>query len=313
MTLPGKTDRPARLTLGPLLFHWQPDIVRDFYFRIADEAPIDSVCLGEVVCPKRTAAVADALADAAERLQSAGKEVVYSTLALVIEEKDMKSVDLVAMDSDALVEANDASALAVLDGRAHVVGPFINVYNESTIGFLERHGAVRLCLPPELSRESLAILAAAAASEIEVQVFGRLPLAISGRCFHARAYDRHKDNCRLVCAKDPDGLTVETQTGEPFLAINGVQTMSYTCRNLLGELADLRALGIHRFRLSPHMIDMVGVAQVFRDVIDGVLTTEAGLRRLHELAPRAKFSNGYYHGREGLAPTGLQMRDIPRS
>ena len=44
---------PAHLTLGPLLFHWPAHKRRDFYLRIADEAPIDTVYLGEVVCSKR--------------------------------------------------------------------------------------------------------------------------------------------------------------------------------------------------------------------------------------------------------------------
>jgi collagenase-like PrtC family protease len=42
-----------RLTLGPLLFNWPAERWRDFYARIADEAPVDRVVLGEVVCSKR--------------------------------------------------------------------------------------------------------------------------------------------------------------------------------------------------------------------------------------------------------------------
>ena len=43
----------AQLTLGPLLYHWSPERRRDFYFKIADEAPVDCVYLGEVICSKR--------------------------------------------------------------------------------------------------------------------------------------------------------------------------------------------------------------------------------------------------------------------
>lgn len=38
-------------TLGPVFFHWPPN--RLFYRRIADEAPIERVHIGEVVCGKR--------------------------------------------------------------------------------------------------------------------------------------------------------------------------------------------------------------------------------------------------------------------
>ena len=31
----------SELTLGPVLFNWEPERWRDFYFRIADEAPVE--------------------------------------------------------------------------------------------------------------------------------------------------------------------------------------------------------------------------------------------------------------------------------
>jgi len=42
----------SALTLGPLLFNWNPEQRRDFYARIADEAPVDCVYLGEVILLK---------------------------------------------------------------------------------------------------------------------------------------------------------------------------------------------------------------------------------------------------------------------
>jgi len=44
----------AQLTMGPLIFHWPPEQKRDFWFRIADEAPVEVAYLGETVCSKRT-------------------------------------------------------------------------------------------------------------------------------------------------------------------------------------------------------------------------------------------------------------------
>ena len=43
----------TELTLGPNLFNWAPETWRDFYFRIADEAPVAVVYLGETICSKR--------------------------------------------------------------------------------------------------------------------------------------------------------------------------------------------------------------------------------------------------------------------
>ena len=291
----------ARLTLGPVLFNWPPERWRDFYFRIADEAPVDSVCLGEVVCAKRAPFLEPVVADVIERLTGAGKEVVHATLALIMTEREMDAVRALAGEAGLFVEANDISAVALLAGRAHAIGPFVNVYSEGTLAYLARNGAVRVCLPAEVSAKSIAFLARTGAAELEVQAFGRLPLAVSARCYHARAHGLSKDGCGYVCGEDPDGMVVETLDGDPFLAVNGIQTLSYTYCNLLGELAALTDMGVGRFRLWPQEADMVAVAGLFRDVLDGRTEPEAGCERLAGLAPGIPFSNGYVRGREGFA------------
>lgn len=291
----------AKLTLGPVLFNWAPEAWRDFYFGIADEAPVDSVCLGEVVCSKRRPLFEPYLAAVVERLERTGKEVVFSTLALIMDERELAHVRVIAATEGLYVEANDISAAALLAGRPHVIGPFINVYNEATLAYLVERGATRVCLPVELPAESLAVLAASSDVELEVQVFGRLPLAISARCYHARSCGLLKDNCQFVCDQDPDGMDVETLDGVPFLAINGPQILSSTYGNLWGELKALKEMGIRRFRLSPHNTDMVQVARLFRDGLDGRDPPQAE-ERLAELVNGAAFSNGFFHGVEGWAP-----------
>lgn len=297
----------GRLTLGPLLFHWSPEKIRDFYYRIADEAPVDTVHVGEAVCAKRLPLVENALDAARERLAAAGKEVVLSGLAIVADDKDMAHTAKLAGARDFLVEANDIAALADLDGLPHMIGPFVNVYNEETLNFLARRGAKRICLPPELHRDAIAALAEKTDVELEVFAFGRIPLALSARCYHARVNDLHKDNCRFVCNQDPDGMLVKTLTGEPFLAVNGVQTLSFTYNNLVAELADLRALGVGRFRLSPHDIDMVAVAEIFREALDGAIDAAEATRRLADEIPQAQFSNGFFHRREGMSFSPLAL------
>lgn len=292
----------AKLTLGPLLFNWPAADTRDFYFRIADEAPVDVVYLGEVVCSKRSALFEPHLKKIVERLERAGKEVVHSTLALIMSEQEVDAVRAIAQQPGRIVEANDISCVAMLAGRPHVVGPFVNVYNEGTLAYLTGRGATCVVLPCELPARALAVLAKTAAGvELEVQVFGRLPLAISARCYHARFHDLHRDGCRYVCAEDPDGMGLDTLDGEPFLAVNGTQTLSYAVCNLIRELGQLRRMGVTGFRLWPQALDMVAVAGVFRDVLDGRGEAEWGDARLAELVDVAPFSNGFYHGREGAA------------
>ena len=117
----------ATLSLGPVLFNWDAEEKRDFYFRIADEAPLDAVYVGEVVCSKRASFFDPYLPAVVERLRRGGKQVVHSTLALILSEREMDAVRALAGVSDLLIEANDIGSIALLAGRPHVVGPFVNV------------------------------------------------------------------------------------------------------------------------------------------------------------------------------------------
>ncbi len=295
---------PARLTLGPLLFHWPATTRRDFYLRIADEAPVHTVYLGEVVCSKREPGFEPYRAAVIERLRAAGKEVVLSTLALVTTAREVAQIrELVA--GGALVEANDVACLQLLGGRPHVVGPYINVFNEGARQFVTGHGATRIVLPIEMPASSVGVLAAGAgATDIELQVFGRLPLSVAMRCYHARAHERSKDHCQLVCGLDPDGLTAQTVDGFDILTINGTQTLTHGHGVLLAELDALTAAGVTHFRLSPHALDMVAVAKLYRDVLDGTRDAASALAALRVLTGSVPFVNGFLHGREGLAWVG---------
>jgi collagenase-like PrtC family protease len=290
----------AELTLGPVLFNWAPERWRDFYFRIADEAPVTSVYLGEVICSKRAPLFEPQLEAVATRLAAAGKTVVLSTLAEVMSSLDRKLVD--AIGAADLVEANDASAFAVLRGRPHHIGPYVNCYNERTLAVLARGGARNVCLPAEMPARAIRALGADADKlgvSLEVMVFGRLPLALSARCYHARAHGRTKDSCQFVCEQDADGMTLRTLEDKPFLTVNGIQTMSHDYLNLAGELPALQAMGVSRFRLSPQSCDMVAVAETFRAALDGVIDGAEADARLAALQPGVPFSNGFFHGGPG--------------
>ncbi|WP_431857481.1 ubiquinone anaerobic biosynthesis protein UbiV [Azospirillum sp.] len=299
------------LTLGPVLFNWPVDQWRDFYARMADEAPLDVVYLGEVVCSKRTPFFEDAIPDVIERLTAAGKRVVLASPILVTTDRERKAVrDLVEI-GELEVEANDLGAVAQLAGKPHAVGPFVNVYNEATLGWLASRGATSVSLGAEMPADSVATLAKEATRlgmETEVQVFGRVPLAISARCYHARVHGLHKDGCQFVCGQDHDGLGVETLDEQPFLAVNGLQTMSHTYLCLAAEIAELQRLGVGRFRLSPHTVDMVRVAQGFRAVLDGERDGADLAAELAGLVTDAPLANGFFHDTAGAAYIGSHER-----
>ncbi|KAB2848291.1 MAG: U32 family peptidase [Hyphomicrobiaceae bacterium] len=294
--------RSARLTLGPILFHWPKERKLDFYARIADEAPIDTVYIGEVICSKRAPFFEEHYEEVASRLERGGKKVVLSSLCEVMLKRERTMMKELTEIADRQIEVNDASGLLHISGRPHRLGPFMNVYNEATLKYLADRGATHVCLPAELPRTAAAVLGQHAQSlgvGLEAQVYGRASLAVSARCYHARAHRRVKDNCQFVCEQDPDGMTLRTLSGQDFLAINGIQTLSHACVNLLADLPDIVGLGVGHLRLSPHTQDMVATAAVFRDVLDGRIDSVEGNSRLLGLGPPGPFANGFWHGRAG--------------
>jgi collagenase-like PrtC family protease len=296
-----------KLTLGPILFHWPAGKWKDFYFEVADEMPVDRVYVGEVVCSKRAPFYEPLYAEVAERLQKAGKEVVFSTLSEVTIKHDRKNVESICSMEGVGIEANDASALWHLSDRPHMIGPFLNVYNEDAMTVLARKGATHFSLNPEIPAQALAQLGKAAKklkTSLEVQVFGRMPLALSARCYHARAHGRIKDNCQFVCGEDPDGMDIKTLDGKPFLTVNGIQTMSYTCLNLVQELEDLQKMGFSYFRISPHSGDMTKTARTFRAALENKITPEEALSLLGEANQNFPFTNGFYHKTTGYSWKG---------
>jgi collagenase-like PrtC family protease len=294
-----------QLTLGPVLYHWSPEQWRDFYYRIADEAPVETVVVGEVVCSKRAPFKQDLLPDVIERLEAAGKQVLPASLILVSLPRERRQSRELMQAEGSMVEINDLTCLASLSGRPFAVGPYVNVYNEGAAGFLAECGASRICLPPELPLPAVATIAASLPQlTIEVFAFGKVPLAISARCYHARAHKLTKDNCRFVCELDPDGMPVKTLDGTGFLSVNGVQTLSHGCASLLRDIPALRDAGVASLRLSPQACDMVAVARLFRDVADGRLAGEEGEQRLAELYPEVPLANGFLHAVPGHLRVG---------
>ena len=292
-----------QLTLGPVLYNWPAETWRDFYFRIADEAPVDTVFIGEVICSKRAPLFDPHLEEVVARLKSSGKDVVFATLAEVTSALDRRLIERVAASHELFIEANDTSALWYLDGRPHAIGPYMNAYNEDSLEFFAGNGARSICLPPEIPASGIAALGERSRKlglELEVQVYGRIPLALSARCYHARAHDRTKDSCQFICDRDADGMVLRTLEDRPFLTINGIQTQSYTCLNLINELDELGASGVSRFRISPQSTGTVAVAKSFSALLEREITASEANECLQECSLEMPFSNGFYHQQPGM-------------
>ncbi len=287
------------VTLGPMLFNWPLQKKMDFYNKIADEANLDTVYIGEVVCQKRFACWGNIYDKIVERLTNAGKQVIISSLALINTDEELKIIKDYSTKSDLLIEANDISVVNLLNDNNYCLGPYINIYNEMALDFYAKNGAKHITFSPELPNGSIEVLAKQKVMDMEIQVFGRMPLAISARCAHARIYKQKKTNCKYVCEKDLDGLDVHTLDKQPFLTINGLQTMSYAYCNMLNEIQYLQDLGVNRFRVSPQNVDMIAVIDIYRQVVEHNISSEEGQSKLSKLLGNTEFSNGFFYGTAG--------------
>ena len=287
------------LSLGPLLYYWSRDDVLAFYAE-ARHWPVTRIYLGETVCSRRHLLRLPDWLELAEQLAAAGKEVVLSTQTLIESESDLKTLRRIVDDGRFQIEANEWGAVRLLSaaGVPFVAGPTLNVYNHETLDVLAGLGAQRWLPPVEMSRATLAALLerAPAGMETEVFAYGRLPLAYSARCFTARHYNLPKDDCQFRCLDHADGLLLSTREGEPFLALNGIQTQSAGVYSLIGELPALRELGIASLRLSPQSRHMGSVVEAFETALAGEPVAASALARIMPGAP----VDGYWHGQAGL-------------
>jgi O2-independent ubiquinone biosynthesis protein UbiV len=286
-----------KLSLGPVLYYWRREALLDFYAQVASW-PVDIVYLGEAVCSRRHSLRAHDWLELAEKLADAGKEVVISSMALIESESDLKALRRLSENEHFLLEANDMGAVHMLAGKRFIAGPHLNVYNPHTLEILAAAGAMRWVMPVEMSRASLVDMQAQKPVQLQTEVFsfGRLPLAFSARCFTARRYNLPKDDCQFRCLEHPAGLVLHTREGQPFLAINGIQTQSASVYNLLAELQAMRALGVDVVRISPQPKHTGQVAEQFRQGLAGDAVANTALDDY--LLGQA--CDGYWHGRPGI-------------
>jgi len=287
-----------KLSLGPVQYYWSREDLQAFYRQVAD-MPVDVVYLGETVCSKRRLFRFDVWLETARMLREAGKEAVLSTLALLEAESELRFLRRICSNGEFLVEANDMAAVNLLSAAElpFVAGPTVNIYNAATLRVLVDAGLKRWVPAVELGRDTLADIQNEAPDSVEMELFawGRMPLAMSARCYTARAYDLPKDDCGYRCLDHADGLTLRTREGEPFLAINGIQTQSALTCNLLPEVETIRNMGAKVLRISPQANHTGRIVQAFADALQG----KEDLPDMQRLMPVGG-CDGYWHESTGM-------------
>ncbi|NIY93930.1 U32 family peptidase [Vibrio diazotrophicus] len=286
-----------KYALGPLLYFWPKQDVEKFYQQ-AKESSADIIYLGETVCSKRREMKPQHWFDIAKELSSAGKQVVLSTMALFEAPSEINVLKKYIDNGDFAIEANDVSAIQMAQekGIPFIVGPAVNTYNAYALQIFLKQGMTRWCMPVELSRDWLNNVLLQCEkigirNQFEVEVFshGYLPLAYSARCFTARAENRAKDECETCCIKYPTGIQVHSQEGQSVFNLNGIQTQSGYCYNLMNDLPSMEGL-VDVVRLSPLGVETFQHLNKFKQNEHG----------RHPTQLESQQCNGYWHQLAGL-------------
>lgn len=288
-----------KLSLGPLLYYWPKQTVEDFYHQ-ALKSEADVIYLGETVCSKRRELKTRDWIALAKELEGHGKEIILSSMALLEAPAEVKALKQLCDNGVFKVEANDVGAIQLLSNNKvpFVCGPAINCYNAAVIKIFVNQGMQRWVMPVELSRDWLGQtlsdcedLGIRDRFEVEVFSHGFMPLAYSARCFTARSENKGKDDCELCCIKYPQGRVTTTQEDQQVFVLNGIQTQSGYCYNLINDVNSMRDL-VDIIRISPSGNDAFDVLAQFRNEINAISTST----RLGN-----KECNGFWHQIAGLS------------
>jgi len=288
-----------KLSLGPLLYYWPKQTVEDYYQQ-AINSEADVIYLGETVCSKRRELkTRDWINLAKELANNSDKEIVLSTMALLEAPSEVKVLRQLCENGLFKVEANDLGGIQILTENKvpFVCGPAINCYNASVLKLFVNKGMQRWVMPVELSRDWLSktvedcqTLAIRDQFEIEVFSHGFMPLAYSARCFTARSENRAKDDCELCCIKYPRGRVATTQEDQQVFVLNGIQTQSGYCYNLINDIESMRGL-VDIIRISPSGDESFDLLKQYRNKLNG--NTE-------NVQLSDKECNGFWHKIAGL-------------
>ncbi|UJF19705.1 U32 family peptidase [Vibrio sp. SS-MA-C1-2] len=287
-----------KYSLGPILYFWPKMDVENFYHQ-AMKSDTDIIYLGESVCSKRRELKTKDWLGLATELAQSGKQVTLSTMALLEAPSEVNLMKRYIDNGEFSIEANDVSAIQLASEKKipFVVGSAVNCYNAQTLKLFSQKGMIRWCMPVELSRDWLVKtlnqcddLNIRNQFEVELFSYGYLPLALSARCFTARSENRAKDECETCCIDYPTGIQVASQEGQTVFNLNGIQTQSGYCYNLINDQPSMAGL-VDVIRLSPLGIETLDTLAQFK--ANQHANKRYPLQDQHQC-------NGYWHQIPGL-------------
>ncbi len=215
-----------RLSLAPISGRFSADAIVDFYREAAACPDIERVYVGELFCAKRPIPM-HTFDDVVGMLEDAGKQVVFSTLALPTGEADFAAAAPYAERVQA-IEVNDLGFIPWLkerfDGKTILAGPLSDLYNRDDLEIVRDWGCSGVSLRIDLMPDTVLDLCTNGALPAEVFLHGRPPLAHSWRCYAARFAQRPQNACGHVC-REQDGLVLRNLEDKDGFVADGTAVL----------------------------------------------------------------------------------------
>lgn len=255
--------RLMRLAVAPLSGRYSAETIVSFYEEVSKSPHVHRAYIGELFCPKRLVPL-HAFEEAVSRLEEAGKEAVFSTLALPTREVDYEAA-APYVERVTTVEVNDLGFMSWLADsfadKTLIAGPFLRLYNRDDAEIAHAWGFSGMALRIDLMPETVLDLCAHGALSAEVFLHGRPPIAHSWRCYSARFAQRPQNACGVVC-RQQDGLRLDNLEGDPAFVIDGPSVLPARVISAVDEALRYQEAGaaFGRLWVGPAQVDPVSSA-----------------------------------------------------
>jgi collagenase-like PrtC family protease len=271
----------VKLSLSSISGHYGSDAIAAFYREAAACPDIDRAYIGEMFCAKRLIPLR-AFEESVKALEDAGKQAVFSTLALPSGEADFEAA-APYVERTRTVEVNNLGFVPWLaenfPDKAMVAGPICNLYSRDDLEIVRGWGCSGVSLHIDLMPETVLDLCGSGVFPVEVFLHGRAVLAFSWRCYAARFAGRAADACGHVC-REQDGLVMRNLEGEDGFVIDGTAVLSGQVVSTAEQARDYADAGaaLGRLWLKPGEIEPV--AATYAALLRGDCSIEDARARL---------------------------------
>lgn len=250
-------------------------MIVDFYREAAASPDVERAYIGELFCSKRLIPVS-AFDEAVRVLEDAGKEAVFSTLAMPVGEADYDAV-APYVERVRTVEVNNLGYITWLAERfpdkTVLAGPICNLYNRDDLETVCAWGCSAVSLRIDLMPETVLDLCANGAIPAEIFLHGRSPIAFSWRCYAARFAGRPQDACGHVC-REQDGLVLQNLEGEDGFVVDGPGVLPGQVVSTVEQVRDYADANAAFGRLWVGTGEVAPIAAAYASVLSGDSTVD---------------------------------------